>query len=139
NLGPYSNVASASTLSTASELVAAYAFEEGSGSSVSDASGRGNTGTIQNATWTTAGKYGKGLAFNGATARVTVPDATSLHLTTGMTLEAWVNPSDVTSAWRDVIYKGNDNYFLEATSSRGGVPGAGGTFGEVYGTTTLPP
>jgi len=138
NLGPYSNVASASTLSTASELVAAYAFEEGSGSSVSDASGRGNTGTIQNATWTTAGKYGKGLAFNGATARVTVPDATSLHLTTGMTLEAWVNPSDVTSAWRDVIYKGNDNYFLEATSTRNGAPGAGGTFGEVYGTTTLP-
>ncbi len=139
NLGPYSNVASATTLATASELVAAYAFEEGSGSSVSDASGRGNVGTIQNATWTTAGKYGKGLAFNGTTARVTVPDAASLHLTTGMTLEAWVSPSDVTAAWRDVIYKGNDNYFLEATSSRGGVPGAGGTFGEVYGTTTLPP
>src|SRR5581483_2231695 len=41
-------------------------------------------------------------------------------------------------AWRDVIYKGNDNYFLEATSTRNGAPGAGGTFGEVYGTTTLP-
>ena len=48
---------------------------------------------------------------------MTVPDAASLHLTTGMTLEAWVNPSTVTSAWRDVIYKGNDNYYLEATST----------------------
>ena len=31
-----------------------------------------------------------------------------------MTLEAWVNPSTASNAWRDVIYKGNDNYFLEA-------------------------
>ena len=58
-----------------------------------------------------------------------------------MTLEAWVNPSTVTSAWRDVIYKGNDNYFLEATSDNSSKPGAGGTFGgaEVvtYGTSAL--
>ena len=32
-----------------------------------------------------------------------------------MTLEAWVNPDATTSKWRDVIYKGNDNYYLEAT------------------------
>ena len=38
-------------------------------------------------------------------------------LTTAMTLAAWVKPSTVTSAWRDVIYKGNDNYYLEATST----------------------
>ena len=47
-----------------------------------------------------------------------------LHLTSGMTLEAWVDPSTVNSNWRDVIYKGNDNYYLEATSSSG--PPAGG-------------
>ena len=34
-----------------------------------------------------------------------------------MTLEAWVNPTTVTTAWRDVIYKGNDNYYLMATST----------------------
>jgi len=45
-----------------------------------------------------------------------------------MTLEAWVNPSRLTGVWRDVIYKGNDNYYLEAdsTSSK---PALGGTFG----------
>ena len=32
----------------------------------------------------------------------------ALRLTTAMTLSAWVNPSQVTSAWRDIIYKGND-------------------------------
>jgi hypothetical protein len=28
-----------------------------------------------------------------------------------MTLEAWVNPTTLSSAWRDVIYKGNDKYY----------------------------
>ena len=50
---------------------------------------------------------------------MTINDSASLHLTTGMTLEAWVNPSTVSSTWRDVIYKGNDNYCLEATSTSG--------------------
>jgi fibronectin type 3 domain-containing protein len=137
NLGPYSNAASATTLATVPELMAAYSFEEGTGSTVGDSSGRGNTGSIQNATWTTAGRYGKALVFDGSS-RVDIPDSASLRLTTAMTLEAWVNPTIVTRAWRDVIYKGNDNYFLEATSmSDNSAPAAGGTFGEVYGTTPL--
>jgi len=39
-----------------------------------------------------------------------------------MTLEAWVYPTTVNSAWRDVIYKGNDNYYLKGTSSNSGHP-----------------
>jgi hypothetical protein len=58
-----------------------------------------------------------------------------------MTLEAWVNPTTVNAAWRDVIYKGNDDYYLEATSSNGSRPVGGGTFagnnGEAYGTAAL--
>ena len=46
-----------------------------------------------------------------------------------MTLEAWVNPSTTTSAWRDVIYKGDDNYYLEARLRRRRRPAGGGTFG----------
>ena len=41
-----------------------------------------------------------------------------------MTLEAWVNPATATAAWRDVIYKGNDNYYLEGDVDRPGVPAA---------------
>ena len=119
-----------SVTNSSSGLVAAYGFEEGTGSSLSDASGAGNNGTISGATWTTAGKYGNALVFNGTSALVTINDSTSLHLTTAMTLEAWVNPSAVSSAWRDVVYKGNDNYFLEAsTTTSGGVPCGAGTFG----------
>ena len=98
------------------------AFDEGLGTTVTDASGNGNNGTITNATWVTTGKYGDALKVNGSNALVTIPDTASLHLSTGMTLEAWVNPSTVNANWRDVIYKGNDNLYLEATSSNGSVP-----------------
>ena len=75
NLSPYSNTASATTPAAPSGLVAAYGFDEGSGTTVTDASGNGNNGTIANATWATTGKYGKALQFNGTSALVTIPDA----------------------------------------------------------------
>ena len=98
-----------------SGLVAAYGFDEGSGTVVTDASGNGHSGTVANATWAAVGKYGKALQFNGSSSMVTIPDAADLHLSTAMTLEAWVNPTTVNANWRDVVYKGNDNYYLEAT------------------------
>ena len=36
-------------------LVAAYGFDEGSGTTVTDASGNGNNGTVANATWARPG------------------------------------------------------------------------------------
>ena len=142
NLSPFSGTASNTTKAAASGLVAAYGFDEGSGTTVTDASGNGNNGTITNATWSTSGKYGKALQFNGTSALVTIPDAASLHLTTGLTLEAWVNPSTVNANWRDVIYKGNDNYYLSATSTNASSPDAGliagGTYADAFGTSALP-
>jgi hypothetical protein len=85
-------------------LVVAYAFNEATGVSTVDASGNNNTGTIAAATRSAAGKFGSALSFNGTSARVNVPDAASLDLTTGMTLEAWVRPSALAS-WRTVILK----------------------------------
>jgi hypothetical protein len=118
--------------------VAAYGFEEGSGTVVNDASGNGNNGTISGATWTTSGKYGNALSFNGTNALVSVNNAPSLQLTSAMTLEAWVYPTTVNSLWRDVIYKGNDNYYLEGTSNNSSRPAMGGTFGTpLYGTGAL--
>jgi len=142
NLSGYSSITGATTLAGTSGLVAAYSFNEGTGTTLADISGSGNTGTIGTATWTTAGRYGSALAFNGTTARVDVSDAVSLHLAAGMTLEAWVNPAAVSSAWRDVIYKGNDNYYLSATTTRSSRPAGGGTFGggnsiETFGTSPL--
>ncbi len=86
-------------------LVAAYGFEEGSGTTAADVSGHGLTGTISNATWTTAGKYGDALSFNGSNAWVTVADNALLHLTTGMTVEAWVKPAAASSDWAAAVIK----------------------------------
>jgi chitodextrinase len=85
-------------------LVAAYSFDAGSGSTAADVSGNGNTGTIANAIWSTAGHAGAALSFNGSNAWVTVPDAPALDLTTGMTLEAWVKPTKL-GAWRTALIK----------------------------------
>ena len=62
---------------------------------IADQSGTGNNGTLTNGTWSAAGRYGGALSFNGTNTSVTVPDATSLNPTAGMTLEAWVNPTAV--------------------------------------------
>ena len=45
-------------------LVAAYAFDEGSGTAANDASGNGKNGAISGATWVT-GRHGGALSFDG--------------------------------------------------------------------------
>jgi len=123
-----------------SGLVAAYGFEEGSGATVADASGGANHGSISGATWTT-GKSGSALNFNGSGALVTVADSASLDLTSGMTLEAWVYPTSTGAAWKDVLYKSVDMYYLNGASPQsGGAPAAGGSFiaSPLYGKAALP-
>jgi hypothetical protein len=87
-------------------LVGAWGFNETSGGTVADASGKGNTGTVAGATRTTTGKFGRALSFDGVNDVVTIPDSASLDLTKGMTLEAWVNPT-ATSGFRTAIFKEN--------------------------------
>src|SRR5262249_4025080 len=66
-------------------LMAAYGFNEGSGTVVTDLSGNGNNGTIGGATWTTSGMYGNALSFNGTNALVSINNSASLQLTSAMT------------------------------------------------------
>jgi hypothetical protein len=102
-----------------SGLVAAYAFDETSGSTVADSSGNNNTGTLDPAVVRSSqGRFGGGLLFNGNSS-VTVPNSASLNPTTGMTLEAWVFPTASTS-WATAIMKEQTNgmaYSLYASSS----------------------
>ena len=128
----------------ASGLVASYSFEEGTGTIANDASGNNNKGTLSNATWTTSGKYGKALSFNGTSSVVNIPDAASLRLTSAMTVEAWVYPTAAGSVWRTVVMKevtGELAYALYANEDVN-VPAAyvriGSTSQRVGGTSTLP-
>jgi len=54
-----------------------------------------------------------------------------------MTLEAWVKPTRLTGIWRDVIYKGKDNYYLEAESTSARPATKGTLSGPLYGTAAL--
>jgi hypothetical protein len=124
-----------------SGLVAAYSFNEGSGTIVGDSSGNANTGALSGTTWTTAGKFGSALVFNGTNARVTINDSNSLDLTTGMTLEAWVYPTVTPSGWRTIVDKSTDIYYLMASSGQN-TPAVGATFAagnqNTYAPSALP-
>jgi hypothetical protein len=102
-------------------LVGAWGFDEASGTSVTDASPTANAGTIDGALRSTTGRFGGALSFDGVNDRVTIPDVPALDLTTGMTLEAWVNPT-ATTGWRTVALKerpSNLVYALYGSSDTG--------------------
>ncbi len=133
NLSGYSAVAEATTGAappTPPGLVGAWAFDEGAGTTTADASGNGNAGTITGASWTTQGRYGNALSFNGTNSLVRVADSASLDLTTAMTLSAWIQPTASQSGWRTILQHETDAYFLNASNSDGPLrPSGGGTFG----------
>ena len=93
-----STSASLNLQSSTNTLAAAYAFDEGTGSTTVDDSGNGNTGQIHGATWTSKGKHGKALSFDGKSSYVDVGNGSSLRGTGSMTWSAWVyataNPAD---------------------------------------------
>jgi hypothetical protein len=104
-------------------LVAAYSFDEATGSTVADLSGNGNDGTISGAAWG-AGIHGTGLTFDGQDDWVTIPESDSLDLSTGMTLEAWVRPTARLGYETLVMKEGDTNpaYTLFAAEDAFGDP-----------------
>lgn len=100
-------------------MVAAYGFDKASGTKVLDSSGKGNHGTLLNATRTKKAKFGRALSFNGSNSLVTIPDKSSLDLTKGMTLSAWVHPTSKLKSWKSLVAKertGGLAYALQANS-----------------------
>ncbi len=106
-------------------LVGAWSFDDGAGTSAADGSGQNNPGSLEGGpTWTTAGKYGGALTFDGVNDRVSVPDRASLDLTTAMTVSAWVRPTAL-GAWKQAVLKeraGGLSYALYATGATGNRP-----------------
>ena len=90
--------ASTSLCDAPSGLVAAYAFDETSGSVLHDSSGNGHDGTISGATWT-SGHDGGALSFNGSNASVDLGSLGTFYQS-GFTLEGWVQKQ--TSTKKDV-------------------------------------
>jgi hypothetical protein len=130
-------------------LVASYGFNENTGTTANDNSGNGNTGTLTNGpAWSPSGKYGAAILFDGTNDFVNINDANALDLTNGMTIEAWVNGSNLTG-YKTAICKENGtnnlSYALSPNNNTSGVanqrPNAririGTTTTTVTGTTKL--
>ncbi len=111
NLSQYSNIGTATTAAAIapSGLVAAYSFDEGAGTTVADASGTGVSGTLQGASWTSAGKYGNALSFDGTSSFVDLGNPSSLQLTGSMTVEAWIKAAANPPDDGQIVAKANDS------------------------------
>jgi hypothetical protein len=83
---------------------AIYAFDEGSGETVTDSSGNGNDGTIIGATWTT-GKNGGALSFNGINNYVSIPRMNNDEIS----LSAWFYKNANDTSRNDAIFSGFRN------------------------------
>ncbi|HEX6667758.1 MAG TPA: LamG-like jellyroll fold domain-containing protein [Solirubrobacterales bacterium] len=103
-------------------LVLGYGFEETSGTTATDTSTAKNNGTLNGATSTPSGKFGRALSFDGTNDRVDVPDANSLDLTNGMTLEAWVKPTTNTGYRTALMKERGGDLVYSLYASNGAVP-----------------
>jgi len=117
-----------------SGLVAAFGFEEASGTAAVNSTNAAFNGTIRQAIRVAGGKIGKALQFDGSDDWVTVTDTTAspLDLSTAMTLEAWVNPTSM-SGWETVLMKergaAGAGLLSYALYAHDGAPQAGGFAG----------
>ena len=89
------------------EIVAAWLFNEGSGTSVGDSSGNGLTGTIRGSTqWQTGtdAKFGAALRFtDGSYVDFGAPTPPALLIERDISFAAWIRPQQVVSHWQVVF------------------------------------
>ena len=130
-----------------SSLLAAYAFDEGSGNLTSTTSG--NAATLHNASWTT-GKFGNAVSFNGSSSYVEDPAISALTPGATATFEAWVylrsTPTELVSVLNKWSQTADDEYLLGinpdgttffAWQTTGGGAYGGSSYSDVGGATAI--
>lgn len=104
-------------------LALAYGMNEGTGTTVRDGSGKGNNGTAYDTAWAD-GRFGGSVRFSGdGDGRIATPSSTSLRMTEGMTVSAWVNPSQETEARQLLFTWKNAETDFRVFASHGVPPG----------------
>ncbi|USK36723.1 metallophosphoesterase (plasmid) [Bacillus sp. F19] len=97
------------------EIVAHWKFDEGSGTTVGDSSGNGNTGTlVNNPTWTDSGKGGA-LAFSGGS-RAEFNSSTTLNKTGDESVSLWFKTSQPATGTTSIFRHSNRFTALQLTS-----------------------
>ena len=132
---------------TSAGLVAAYAFNETSGTATVDGSGHGLTGTLTNGATFGPGKNGNAVALDGVNDFVTLGNPAALQLTGSLSISAWINASAFPSDDAAIVSKrssGESGFQLDTTVDRGPraigfkiSDASGGSSVARYGATTL--
>src|SRR6266404_3061059 len=83
----------------------------------------GNSGVLLNGVTFAPGKYGQSFSLTGG-AHVRIADSPSLHLTNGLTIAAWIDPTDpggysypIISKW-DVVFEYQKSYNIWLSQSK---------------------
>ena len=78
-------------------------FSEGQGTTAFDASGNGNNAELRNgATWG-PGRFGGGLALDGANDFAAIADAPSLAFSDALTVAGWVRRTSAPAGWHNLV------------------------------------
>jgi len=100
----------ATTVSAQDEnLIGYWNFDEGSGAIAYDQSGNSRDGILTNGPQRTTGKFNGGLAFDGVNDYVGLGTGT-LGVSTGITVAAWIRPSDISGSYKTIIDRGQYLY-----------------------------
>jgi hypothetical protein len=94
-------------------FMAVWHFRElaGGNDAIKDSTSNSNDGTDYGApTLKAHGKIGNAIHFDGNDDCIIIPDDISLHLSNGLTIEAWIN-IDVWDNWKDIVFKGGGNAY----------------------------
>ncbi|TMI68367.1 MAG: T9SS type A sorting domain-containing protein, partial [Bacteroidetes bacterium] len=111
------------TVSNVTNLITAIHFNEGTGTTAADVSGKSHNGTLTGgATWTT-GKFGQAVNLNGTNNYVNIADHAdyTLNPTQSYTWSAWVknnNFNEWSTVWGQALNATNFFYFYAHTTSQ---------------------
>ena len=108
NSSNYSNTASATPQTVTTTLITALGMNEGSGTTLTDASGSGHTGTLVNGpTWVASqGTYGQALSFDGVNDAVSVANPGTYNFgTADFTIALWAKRNVLGGGQRHLVSK----------------------------------
>jgi hypothetical protein len=102
---------------TTNLFCAGHSYLAGSGTTAVDSSDSRIAGTLSGTSWTTAGKYGNALSFNGNTSYVNLGNPAVLAVTGSMTWTAWVHATGTPSDDGQIIARSKSDFKRNAVSS----------------------
>jgi regulation of enolase protein 1 (concanavalin A-like superfamily) len=99
----------ASSTASAAGLVGWWKFDETSGTTAADSSGKGNNGRVVGTAQWVAGKVGGAFQFDGST-YIDCGNGASLNVTEQITMAFWFKVDAFTNTWEAFLAKGDGSY-----------------------------